>query len=181
MCSNIAFAYGFLTVVGLCFIPYGSHRCSKCNLNSDPLSWISTQSGFTYCFAILLELLSKISSDFSSSLPLMFIVHSLLTKGSSTISNQLEVEYIMVRAIKFICELSLPLIVYRPIRSTHKHSQGMLMTSLARGCLYFLHCLLLIWHFLQDFVSDRIVVCIPFQYIAAFIISSRRVCPGCCI
>ncbi len=48
------------------------------------------------------------------------------------------------------------------------------------GCPYFWLHLLLIWQVLQDFVNDRIVVCIPFQYIAAFIISSRRVCPGCC-
>ena len=134
---------------------------------------MDTYSTRFYLLAKLLELLSKISSNFSSSLPLMFIVCSLLTKSSSTILNQLEAGSIMVRAIKSICELSLPLIVYRPIRSTHKHSQGVLMMSLAGRCPYFLHRLLLIWQVLQDFVSDRIVVCIPFQYIAAFIVSSR--------
>ena len=119
MHSNIAFACGFLTVVGLCFIPYDSHRCSKCNLNLDLLSYIKychhgyliNQVLFTNC-VILLELLSKISSNFSSSLPLMFIIHSHLTKDSSTILNQLETGSIMVRAIKSICKLSLPLIVY---------------------------------------------------------------------
>ncbi len=73
-------------------------------------------------FAILSELLSKMSSDCSSSLPLTFIVRSRVTKGSSTISNQLEVGSIMVRAIKSICKPSWPLIVYGPIRSTHKPS-----------------------------------------------------------
>ncbi len=118
-------------MVGLRFIPYDSHRCSKCNLNSELLSYNMyrhlgyrlNQVLFTY-FAILSELLSKMSSDFSSSLPLTLVVHSLLTKGSSTISNQLEAGSIMVRAIKSICEPSLPLIVYGPIRSTHKQQKG---------------------------------------------------------
>jgi hypothetical protein len=34
---KIAFACGFLTVVGLCLTPYDSHRYSKCSLNSQPL------------------------------------------------------------------------------------------------------------------------------------------------
>ncbi len=118
--SYIAFACGFLTVVGLRFIPYESHRCSKCNLNSELLLYIIhrhlgyrlNQVLFTN-FAILSELLSKMSSDCSSSLPLTFIVRSRVTKGSSTILNQLEAGSIMVRAIKSICEPSLPLIVYR--------------------------------------------------------------------
>ncbi len=33
MRSSIAFTCGFFTMVGLCFLPYESHRCSKCNLN----------------------------------------------------------------------------------------------------------------------------------------------------
>ena len=41
-------------------------------------------------FAILMELLSKMSSNCSSSLPLTFIVRSRVTKGSTKISNQLE-------------------------------------------------------------------------------------------
>ncbi len=174
-------------MVGLRFIPYESHRCSKCNLNSEPLSYIIyrylgyrlNQVLFS-SFAILSELLSMMSSDCSSSLPLAFIVRSRATKGSSTISNQLEARSFMVRAIKSICELSLPLIVYGPMRLTHKHSQGVLMSSLAGRCPYLYFRLLFIWQVLQDFVSDRIVVCIPFQYIAAFIVSSRRVCSGCC-
>ena len=34
-------ACGFLIVVGLRFMPYESHNVSKCNLNSDPLSYIN--------------------------------------------------------------------------------------------------------------------------------------------
>jgi len=100
--SNIAFACGFLTVVGLRLIPYESHRCSKCNLNSLPLLYIKylqcrylhNQVLFTRR-AMHSELLSNISSFLSNSLPLTFIVRCLLTTGSFTISNQLEVGSIM--------------------------------------------------------------------------------------
>ncbi len=86
----------------------------------------------------------------------------------------------MVRAIKSICKFSLPLRVYGPMRSTHKHFQGFVMTVFGGRCPYLRDHLLIIWQDLQDFVSDWIMVCIPFQYIAAFIVSSRFVCPGCC-
>ncbi len=36
----MSFACGFLIVVGLQFMPYESHNVSKCNLNSDPLSYV---------------------------------------------------------------------------------------------------------------------------------------------
>ena len=35
------------------------------------------------------------------------------------------------------------------------------------------------WQVLHDFVMDRMVLLILFQYIADFIVSLRRVCPGC--
>jgi hypothetical protein len=120
--------------------------------------------------------LSKISSAISSSLPLTICQCSHSTMGSLAISNQLEVGSIIVRAVKSICELSLPLRVYGPMRSTHKHSQGFVMTVIGGKCPYLRDRLLLIWQDLQDFVSDWMVVSIPFQYIAAFIISLRRVC-----
>ncbi len=85
----------------------------------------------------------------------------------------------MVRAIKSICELSLPLRVYGSMRSMHNYSQGFVMTVFGGRCPYFCDRLLLIWQDLQDFVSDHMVVRIPFQYIAVFIVSLRRVCPGC--
>ncbi len=40
--------------------------------------------------------------------------------------------------------------------------------------------LLLVWKVLQDLNINPMVVCIPFQYIAALIVSLRHVCPGCC-
>ncbi len=128
--SNIPFARGFLAVVGLRLIPYDSHRYSKCSLNSLSLSYIKWQHcGYLHnqvLFANLAmhsEVLSKISSAINSSLPLTVCQSSHSTMGSSTISNQLEAGLIMVRAIKSICKLSLPLRMYGPMRSTHKHSQ----------------------------------------------------------
>ncbi len=183
------FAHGFLTVVGLQLILYDSHRYLKCSLNSLPLSYIKwwhrwylhNQVLFTN-LAVRSEVLSKISSAVNSSLPLTVCWHSYLTTGSSAISNQLEAGSIMIWAIKYICELSLPLSlrVYGPMRSTHKHSQGIVWTVFGGRCPYFCDHLLLNWKDLQDFVIDRMVVRIPFQYIAVFIVSLRRVCPGCC-
>ena len=55
-----------LNVVGLRFIPYESHRCSKCNLNLDSLSYPSIDIADTYStilftnLAILLEHLTNI-------------------------------------------------------------------------------------------------------------------------
>ncbi len=76
--------------------------------------------------AIRSEVLSKISSAIDSSLPLNVCQRSCSTTGDSAFSNQLEAGLIMVRAIKSICKLSLPLRVYGPMRSTHKHSQGII-------------------------------------------------------
>ena len=47
-------------------------------------------------------------------------------------------------------------------------------------CPYLSFHFLLTWYVLHDFVIDRMVVLIPFQYTVACIVSSRRVCPGCC-
>ncbi len=84
----------------------------------------------------------------------------------------------MVRAMKSIDEPSLPLRVYGPMRSTHRASQGVLITIFDGRCPYFSDRFLFIWQVMHDFVIDRMVVHIPFRYIAAFIVSSRRVCRG---
>ncbi len=185
--SNMPFACGFLTMVGLCLIPYDSYRYSKWSLISLPLLYIKWQDhGYLHNqvlftnLAIRSEVLSKISSAINSSLLLTVCQCSCSTMGSSAISNQLEAGLIMVRAIKSICKLSLPLRVYEPMRSTHKHSQGFVMTVFGGRCPYLCDRLLLIWQDLQDLVSYRMVIRIPFQYIAAFIVSLRCVYPGCC-
>ncbi len=159
------FAHGFLTVVGLRVIPYYSYMYSKSSLNSLVLLYIKrwhrvylhNQFLFTN-LAIRSVGLSMISSAIDSSLPLTVCQCSPLTMGSSAISNQLEARLIMVRAIKSICKLSLPLRVYGPMRSTHKHSQGFVVTVFSGRCPYLRDHLLLIWQDLQDIVSDRMVV-----------------------
>ncbi len=116
MRSNIAFACGFLIVVGLHLIPYESHRYSKFNLNSLSLSYTKYRhlgyllnQNLLTSRAMRSEILSKISSDASDSLPSTVIVLSCRTRGNSTISNQLDVGSIMVRAVKSMTEPSLPL------------------------------------------------------------------------
>ena len=113
---KIAFACGFLIVVCLCLIPYESHRYSKFSLNSLPLSYtryrhlgyLLNQNLLTNR-ALQSELLLKISSATSNSLPLTCVVLSHLTSGNSTILNQLDAGSIMVRAMKSMTEPSLPL------------------------------------------------------------------------
>ncbi len=142
-CSNIPFAHGFLTVVGLRLILYDSHRYSKWSLNSLPLSYIKWQHHgylhnqvFYTNLTICSEVLSKISSAINSSLPLTVCRCSRSTTGSSAILNQLEVGLIMVRAIKSICKPSLPLRVYEPIKLTHKHSKEIVSSSLGNAKNY---------------------------------------------
>jgi hypothetical protein len=125
-CSNIAYACGFLIVVGLCLILYESYRYSKFNLNSLPLCYTRYQHlGFLLNRNLLTnramrsELFSKISSATSNSLPFTCVVLSCLTNGNSTISNQLDAGPIMVRTMKSMTVPSLPLRVYGPTRSTH--------------------------------------------------------------
>ncbi len=182
----MAFTCGFSIVVGLRFMPYESHNVSKCNLNSNPLLNVKYQHlGYLHNQILLTNWLiwsddlSKICFLIVLSLPLTFLVINRMIVSNSTTSNQLEAGLIMVRAMKSIDELSLPLSVYGPTRLTHKASHGVLITILDGRCPYFCVHFLFTWQVLHDFVMDRIVFLIPAQYIAAFIVSSRRVCPGC--
>ncbi len=145
-------------MVGLRVIPDDSHRYSKCSLNSLTLSYIKSQHcGYLHNqdlftnLAIRSEVLSKISSAINSSLPLTICQPSHSTTGNSAILNQHEAGSIMIRAIKSICKLSLPLRVYGPIKLTHKHSHGFFMTVLDGRCPYLCDHLLLSWHDLHDF------------------------------
>ena len=113
------------------------------------------------------------------SLPLTSLVVSWLTSGNSTILNQLEEGSIMVSAIESIADPSLPLSVYGPMRSTYKAFHGVFISILDGRWPYYSVCLLLTWHDLHDLIMDQMVVHIPFHYIAALIIPSKRVCPGC--
>ena len=136
-------------------------------MNSDLLSYIEYRHlGYLHNQILLTNRLirsddlSKISSSIVLSLPLTFLVITRVIVGNSTTLSQLEVGSIMVRAMKSIDEPSLPLRVYGPMRSTHRASQGVLITILAYFCDHFLF----IWQVLHDFVMDRMVVRIPFQY-----------------
>ncbi len=126
------------------------------------------------------KVLSKISSTIDDSLPLTCIFFSQWTKGSSTTSNQLLAGSIIVRAIKSMIVPSLPLRMSGPIRSTHNALHGTVIMVLDGRCPYLSFRFLLTWHALHDFVSDRIVVRIPFSYNVALIVFSSQVCPGCC-
>jgi hypothetical protein len=54
---------------------------------------------------------------------------ALLIDGCSTILNQLVAGLIIVRHMKSILDLSLPVRVYGPIRLTHNAFHGVVMTS----------------------------------------------------
>jgi hypothetical protein len=56
----------------------------------------------------------------------------------------------------------------------HTARHGIVITILDGRCPYLRFRFLLTWHDLHDFVSDRIVEHMPFQYIVAFIASSSR-------
>ena len=116
------------------------HNVSKCNLNSDPVSYIISTARVSHNQILLTNRairsddLSKISSSIVLSLPLTVLVITRVIVGNSTTSSQLEAGSIMVRAIKSIDEPFLPLRVYGPIRSTHRASQGMHITILDGKC-----------------------------------------------
>ena len=129
--------------------------------------------------AIRSDDLSKISSLIILSLPFSFLVINHMIVSNLSILNQLEAGSIMVRAMKSIDEPSLPLSVHGPTRSTQRASHGVLITILDGRCPYFCVRFLFTWQVLHDFVLDRMVLLILFQYIADFIVSLRRVCPGC--
>jgi len=76
----------------------------------------------------------------------------------------------MVRAMKSIDKPSLPL----RTRSTQRATHGVLITILGGRCPYFCIRYLFTWQVLHDFVLDRMVLLIPFQYITAFTVSSLR-------
>ncbi len=135
MRSQMAFACGFLVMVGIRFMPQELHNVSNCNLNSGLLLYIKWQHrGYLHNQILLTNQLiqsddlSKVSSSIVLSLQLTFLVINCMIVGNSTTSNQLEAGSIMVRAMKSIDKPSLPLSVYGPTRSTQRASHGVLIT-----------------------------------------------------
>jgi hypothetical protein len=99
-------------------------------------------------------------------------VQATVLSKSSTFSNQLLAGLIIVRPLNSTMEPSLPHITF---------PNGFVMTFLGGKLSYFhLLRLLFTWQPLQLWIKVWIVVRIPFQYIIAFVVSSRWVCPGCC-
>ena len=169
MCSQMAFACRFLIVSGLRFMTYDLHNVLKCNFNSNLLSYIKYWHLQLLHNQILLsnqliwlDDLSKISSLLTFSLLLTDLVVSQLTSGNSTILNQLEAGAIMVSIMKPTADPAKPLRVYGPTKSTHKVSQGVLITIFTGRWPNFSVRLSLTWHDVHDFVMDWMVTLIPF-------------------
>ncbi len=90
-----------------------------------------------------------------------------VTVGSYIVANQLIVGSIMVRHMRLILVLSLPLRVHYLMRCTHNALQGVIMNSFDNTWSYF-GCLSCFWQDLQDLtLLDG--MCIPFQYFTIFL------------
>ena len=103
--------------------------------------------------------------------------------GSSTISisNQMEFGSNIVRHIRQFLSHLLPFESVWSYRSTHKTSQGFVMTSNVGKFPYLCLCrFIYVTSATVVLTCDRMVCIIPVRYIAACNVSSRHVCPGCC-
>ncbi len=97
--------------------------------------------------------------------------------GSYIVSNQIIAGSIMVRHMKLIIDMSLPLRVYYLMRCTHNALWGVIMNSFDITWSYF-DCVSCFWQDLQDLtLLDG--MCIPFQYFTDFVVSLRLEWLGC--
>ncbi len=161
ICSQMAFVCVFLILVGLRFMLYELHNVSKWNLNLELLSYIKYQHlGYLHNQILLTDWLMwsddllKISSLNIFYFQLTILVYSFKNNGSSTISNQLDAVFIMVRAMKFITEPSLSFTAYRSTNLMHTASHEVLTTTLDGKNSHLLIRLLFTWQVLHDFVID---------------------------
>ncbi len=100
------------------------------------------------------------------------------TVGSFIVSNRLVAGSIMVRRMKLILVLSLPLRVYYLVRCTYNALGGVIMTSFNIVHDYTFGFTSCFWKDLQDLMLlDG--MCIPFQYITDLIVSLRHEWLGC--
>jgi hypothetical protein len=100
-----------------------------------------------------------------------------VTVGSYIESNQLFAGSIMVKHMKLILVLSLPLRVYYLMRCTHNALWGVIMNIFDSTISYF-GCVSCFWHNLQDLtLLDG--MCIPFQYFTDFVVLLRLEWLGC--
>ncbi len=100
-----------------------------------------------------------------------------VTVGSFIVSNQLTAGSIMVRPMKSILVLALPLRVYYLLRCTYNALWGVIMNSF-NSTWPCLGCVSCFWQGLQDLtLLDG--MCIPFLYITDFVVSWRLEWLGC--
>jgi hypothetical protein len=100
-----------------------------------------------------------------------------VTVGSFIVSNQFLAGSIVVRHMKLILVMSLPLRVYYLMRCTHNALRGVIMNSFDSTWPY-LGCVSCLWQDLQDLtLLDS--MCIPFQYFTDFVVSLRLEWLGC--
>ena len=134
--SSKAFTFRFFDAGWLTLLPCGSTRLGRedwirfhCRiLNSDIMDICWTRSYALGYWSV--QRFYQIRVCFLSVLVVTLLpLVSLWSFGRSTISNQLVAGSNIVRHVKLILELSLPLRVYGPIRSTHNAFQGVVMTS----------------------------------------------------
>ncbi len=100
-----------------------------------------------------------------------------VTVGRYIVSNQLIAGSIMVRHMKLILVLSLPLRVYYIMRCTHNSLWGVIMNSSDSTWSYF-GCISCFWQDLQD-LTFLDGMCICFQYFTDFDVSLRLEGLGC--
>jgi hypothetical protein len=94
-----------------------------------------------------------------------------VTVGSYIMSNQIIAGSIMVRHMKLILVLSLPLRVYYLVRCTDNALRGVIMNSFDSAWSYFC-CVSCFWQYLQNLtLLDG--MCIPFQHFTNFVVSLR--------
>jgi hypothetical protein len=184
--SSKAFTFRFFDAGWLTLLPCGSTRLgredwirSHCRiLNSDIMDICWTRS-YTLGYWSVQRFVKYASASLVFLVVTLLPLVSLWSFGRSTISNQLVAGSNIVRHIKLILELSLPLRVYGPIRSTHNAFQGVVMTSFCGTCSH-LCCvsylpgkICKIWYMIGWYVayfsnSSR-----------SLVVSSRRECSGC--
>ncbi len=109
-------------------------------------------------------------------LPLLGTVN-YVPVGNYIVSNQLIAGSIMVRHMRLIIVLSLPLRVYYLMRCKHNALWGVIMNSFDSILSYFGR-VAYFWQDLQDLMLlDG--MCIPFQYFMDFVVSWRLEWLGC--
>ncbi len=131
--SSIAFAWGFLTLVGLCLMPYESHRASNWSLNSFLLSWIMCwQQGYLLNQVLLTKVLIMLE-DLSKYTSLVLPCDSALVLVRGSGKFHYRQFYGFEPAGSWINHSKAHEVNFK---STHTASQGVMVTSLVVGSFH---------------------------------------------